>query len=132
MITEPLHRRIPARPEAIAGLRHEVLEYAEQAGVVDPFGVALAVSETVSNAVLHAYVESDGPGDIIIHVEADEELVLTVEDTGRGMRPRADSPGAGLGLPLVAHFADRFEVTDRPGGGTHICMAFPTGNDREN
>ena len=124
--TEPLHRTIPAKPECIAPLRREVQAYAEHAGVLDPFGVALAVSETVANAVLHAYVERDPPGDIVVHAEADRELVLTVDDDGRGMKPRPDSPGAGLGLPLVAHFAARFEVSDKPGGGTHVCMAFPT------
>lgn len=125
---EPLHRTIPARAEEIAPLRRAVLEYAEHVGVVDPFGVALAVSETVANAVLHAYIEADRPGDIVVHAEAedDHELVLTVQDAGRGMRPRPDSPGAGLGLPLVAHFAERFEVSDRPDGGTQVCMAFAT------
>jgi serine/threonine-protein kinase RsbW/stage II sporulation protein AB (anti-sigma F factor) len=123
---DPLHRTIPARAEEIAPLRAAVLEYARHVGVLDPFGVALAVSETVANAVLHAYIESDKPGDIVVHAEADGEFVLTVEDTGRGMRPRPDSPGAGLGLPLVAHFAARFEVCDRPRGGTQVCMAFPT------
>jgi serine/threonine-protein kinase RsbW len=126
----PLHRTIPARADMIAPLRREVQAFAQRAGVLDPYGVALALSETVANAVLHAYAGAERPGEIVVHAEADDELVLTVEDRGRGMRPRPDSPGAGLGLPLVAHFAARFEVSDRPDGGTHVCMAFPTARER--
>ena len=129
MEREPLHRTIPARADAIAPLRREVQAFAQRVGVIDPYAVALAVSETLANAVLHAYAGTD-PGEIVLHAEADGELVLTVDDHGCGMRPRPDSPGAGLGLPLVAHFAARFEVSDRPGGGTHVCMAFPTARER--
>ena len=45
-------------------------------------------------------------------------------DAGRGMTPRPDSPGAGLGLPLVASIAQRFDVQARSGGGTRLCMYF--------
>jgi serine/threonine-protein kinase RsbW/stage II sporulation protein AB (anti-sigma F factor) len=125
---EPLHRTIPARAEALAPLRHEVAEYARTVGVIDPFAVALAVSETVTNAILHAYVDAPAPGDVEIHAESVEDgegLRLTVVDHGRGMKPRTDSPGIGVGLPLVARFAKRFEVTDGPQGGTRVCMVFP-------
>ena len=37
-------------------------------------------------------------------------------DDGIGLRPRADSPGVGLGMPLIADLADRVEITGtRPG-----------------
>lgn len=126
MDPEPLQRTIPAQPEAIAPLRHEVQAYGVQLGVADPFGLALAVSETVTNAVLHAYVGAPTPGDIVIHAQREpgDGMRLIVSDEGSGMVPRPDSPGLGLGLPLVAHFAERFEVSDRPGGGTEICMVF--------
>jgi serine/threonine-protein kinase RsbW/stage II sporulation protein AB (anti-sigma F factor) len=122
-----LHRRIRADPEAIGPLRREVQRYAECVGVVDPFGVALAVSETVTNVVLHAYVGARQNGEIVVNAEREpgNGLRLTVCDSGRGMVPRPDSPGMGLGLPLAAHFAERFEVSDRPGGGTQVFMVFP-------
>jgi hypothetical protein len=40
------------------------------------------------------------------------------------MHPRADSPGAGLGLPLIAKVAESFSVSAPPGGGTEVSMTF--------
>jgi serine/threonine-protein kinase RsbW/stage II sporulation protein AB (anti-sigma F factor) len=124
---EPLHRTIPARAEELGALRHDVTEYARRLGVVDPFAVALAVSETVTNVIVHAYVDAPAPGEVEVRAEPvddGEALRLTVVDHGRGMRPRTDSPGIGAGLPLVARFAERFEVCDCPEGGTQVCMVF--------
>jgi anti-sigma regulatory factor (Ser/Thr protein kinase) len=89
--------------------------------------VRLAVSEAVSNVVVHGYREPP-PGDFTLRVEADgDELRVIVRDAGCGMQPRMDSPGAGLGLPLIAHVAETFSVTENPGGGTEVCMTFPLG-----
>jgi anti-sigma regulatory factor (Ser/Thr protein kinase) len=121
---EPLHRTVPARPEVIGQLRAELVDYAESAGVANPHGLALAVSETVTNVIVHAYVGLD-PGEIEVRAETRGGAVqLTISDHGRGMMPRPDSPGLGLGLPLIAHFSDRFEICDAPDGGTSIQMAF--------
>ena len=49
---------------------------------------------------------------------------MLVEDDGRGMVPRPDSPGLGLGLPLIATVSDRFETHTTPSGGTKLCMWF--------
>jgi serine/threonine-protein kinase RsbW/stage II sporulation protein AB (anti-sigma F factor) len=124
---EPLHKTVPARAEELAPLRHAVAEYARTVGVVDPFGVALALSETVSNAILHAYVDEPDTGDVEVHAEPTDEgesLRVTVVDHGRGMRPRDDSPGIGAGLPLVSRVAQRFDISEPPGGGTKVCMVF--------
>ena len=53
------------------------------------------------------------------------DLRVTVRDKGCGMAPRMDSPGAGLGLPLIASLADSFSVAAPPGGGTEVCMTLP-------
>jgi serine/threonine-protein kinase RsbW len=124
---EPLHRTIPARAEELAPLRRDVTEYARSIGAVDPFAVALALSETVSNAIVHAYVGEPTPGDVEVRAEATdagESLRLTVVDHGRGMIPRTDSPGIGAGLPLVSRVAKRFDIREAPDGGTQICMVF--------
>ena len=51
------------------------------------------------------------------------QLVIAVRDRGAGLRPRTDSPGLGLGLPLIASVANRVEVfDDEP--GTRLQMSF--------
>jgi serine/threonine-protein kinase RsbW len=86
--------------------------------------VRLAVSEAVSNVIVHGYRES-GNGAFTVAVEWEGgELCVTVRDTGCGMQPRMDSPGAGLGLPLIANLAETFTVIAPPGGGTEVRMTF--------
>ena len=90
------------------------------------FGIELAVSEACTNAIVHGY--ADGPAEIFT-VEAEllgEELCVIVRDRGRGMVPRPDSPGLGLGLPLISQMADRVEVRSPPegDGGVELCMIF--------
>jgi serine/threonine-protein kinase RsbW/stage II sporulation protein AB (anti-sigma F factor) len=124
-----LVRRFTARPDQIAGVRRDVRDYARENGAADPNAVALAVTEAITNAIVHAYVDAPEPGEIEVTVQRgpDDALEILVCDDGRGMLPRPDSPGIGLGLPLVASLAERFEVQARAGGGTSVLMAFATG-----
>lgn len=86
----------------------------------------LAVSEAVSNVIVHGYRQTPESGNFTVSVEWDLDLLwVTVRDHGCGMQPRMDSPGAGLGLPLIANVTDSFSVTDLPEGGTEVCMTFP-------
>jgi anti-sigma regulatory factor (Ser/Thr protein kinase) len=130
MTPPALVRRFKAQPDWIAPIRHEVRGVAREHGAVDPDAVALAVSEAITNAIVHAYVDVAKPGDIEVVVQRLPEnggLEILVSDEGRGMMPRPDSPGIGLGLPLVATLAERFEVQTRDGGGTRVLMGFATG-----
>jgi serine/threonine-protein kinase RsbW len=116
----------PAEPEHVGPARRLVSAAARRAGAKDPVldAVRLAVSEAVSNVVVHGYRDSPD-GAFTVAVEwADDELSVTVRDEGCGMQPRADSPGAGLGLPLIANLAESFSVTAPPGGGTEVTMTF--------
>lgn len=54
----------------------------------------------------------------------DEELVCIVSDNGHGFRTRADSPGLGLGLPMIAAVTASMMVTVAEAGGTQLSMAF--------
>ena len=86
--------------------------------------VRLAVSEAVSNVIVHGYRDS-GNGAFTVAIEwEDGELRVSVRDDGCGMQPRADSPGSGLGLPLIANLAETFTVIAPPGGGTEVNMTF--------
>jgi anti-sigma regulatory factor (Ser/Thr protein kinase) len=125
-----LVRRFTARPEEIAAARHDVRDCVARNGAANPDAIALAVTEAITNAVVHAYVDAPEPGEIEVIVQRlpDEGgLEILVCDEGLGMMPRTDSPGLGLGLPLVATLAERFEIEARTGGGTRVLMAFATG-----
>ena len=121
-------RTVPAVPANVASLRHAVVGLAEAAGAPDPVrtDLALAVGEACANVVVHAYPPGDiGPLIVQATVVEDREIVVTIVDQGQGMTPRPDSPGLGLGLPLIANLSDRLEIQDGPDGvGTQVEMVF--------
>jgi anti-sigma regulatory factor (Ser/Thr protein kinase) len=87
--------------------------------------VELAVSEAVSNVVMHAYKGRDEHGDARITVRAiGGEVEVVVADTGIGMGPRPDSPGLGVGLPLIEGLTEHYDARPAPGGGTELHMRF--------
>ncbi len=91
----------------------------------------VAVSEAVSNAVLHAY---DGPGEggVVMEVRV-EAGAVTVEVTDRG-RGIADVDAAraaeystleghlGLGFAFMEAMSDRLEVESGPSHGTRVRL----------
>jgi serine/threonine-protein kinase RsbW/stage II sporulation protein AB (anti-sigma F factor) len=120
---------LAAVPESIRAIRTAIADVAVQAGA-SPATVAairLAVSEAVTNAVRHAYDEGSVSGEIraCARVEHDGEdlLVVAVSDDGPGLRPRPDSPGLGLGLPLIAQSARSMDIINGDPGAT-VCMRF--------
>lgn len=122
-----LHRTLPAMPEAVPALRRAAVQFAAGLGAGDSVvdGVRLAVSEAVSNVILHAYPDREEPGPVELTAALDgAELLVTVRDEGSGMSPRIDSPGLGLGLPLIAQTAHSLEVRPAPSGGTEMRMSF--------
>ena len=88
----------------------------------DVDAVRLAASEAASNAVIHAYREQVGDLRLRARIE-DGELLVVIADEGVGLAPRTDSPGLGLGLPIMAHVSERFEIVSGP-DGTEIHLAF--------
>jgi anti-sigma regulatory factor (Ser/Thr protein kinase) len=85
--------------------------------------VRLAASEALTNCVLHAYDGHPGP----IHVHAavvSGELWILISDDGRGLQPRADRSGLGLGLGLISQVSDDFAITTRASGGTEVRIRF--------
>jgi anti-sigma regulatory factor (Ser/Thr protein kinase) len=123
----PYEQCLPAAPENVARLRHGVTRFARDAGASERLRrkVALAVSEACTNAVVHAY-RRGAPGSVAVRAERREAcLRVEVVDEGDGLRPRAESPGVGLGTPLMAILADRLEITDNPvGHGTVVRLEF--------
>ena len=125
-----LHRSVPAIPQAVTALRRAAGQFATGLGAGDSVvdGVRLAVSEAVTNVILHAYPDREEPGPVELTAALDgAELLVTVRDEGMGMSPRIDSPGLGLGLPLVGRIATRVDITAPVGGGTLVSMFFSLG-----
>ena len=54
----------------------------------------------------------------------DGRIAVHIHDDGMGLVPRPDSPGLGLGLCLMAHETDHFEIRKTPGGGTEVVLHF--------
>lgn len=126
-----LHESFPGTPRSVAEIRRAVAEVAGRCGMSPQQvqGVRLAVSEAASNAVVHAY--ADRPGEIAVDArEEGGELVVTIRDDGGGVVPRPDSPGLGLGLPLIVALTTRMEICN--GEHTEVLMAFacPAGERR--
>ena len=119
----------PSTPPGVGAMRREVAAFARRAGMDEDgtSAVRLAVSEAATNAVVHAYRESRGHLHVRARVDGDE-LVVVVCDTGSGLAPRPDSPGLGLGMPLMATVTRRFHI-ESTGQGTEVHMAFGLGPD---
>jgi anti-sigma regulatory factor (Ser/Thr protein kinase)/ABC-type transporter Mla MlaB component len=114
--------------EAVGPLRRALTRWTVDAGADQRTqeAVAIAGSEAITNAVVHAYMNDPEPGTVGVagEVQDFERLHITVSDEGSGMQPRADSPGLGLGLPLIAQLAEAVDIDSRPGTGTRIAMDF--------
>ena len=114
----------PATP---ARAREAVREFAaEQGADTDTLAaVELCVSEAVNNAVLHAYRKLGRRGPVEVEARRpDGYLCVYVRDQGSGLRRRQDSPGLGLGLPLINQTAKELDVRSQPSGGTELLMRF--------
>ena len=113
-------------PDNVRVLRREIRDYAERSGMAPARAqdLTLAVSEIVSNAVLHAYRDGSD-GTITVGAELiEDDVVIRIVDDGVGMSPRSDSPGAGMGLMIADTLADRMQVERPSCGGTTVRMTF--------
>lgn len=123
---------LPAVPSNVGQLRRRAVAFAAAAGASDEMtdAVALAVSETVTNAVMHAYVGTE-PGLVSVRCRAEgDRVIVEVMDSGNGIAARADSPGVGHGLATVGALAQTLEIVTRPDtAGTIVTMSFaPAGH----
>jgi anti-sigma regulatory factor (Ser/Thr protein kinase) len=118
-------RRVGAEPAIVGDLRTAVVAFAREAGFEDTGQIALAVSEAITNVVVHAYAGSSDAGDVrVVACDEPDRLVVVVRDYGAGMLPRADSPGLGLGLPLISTMTDELQIEAASGAGTLLRMHF--------
>lgn len=118
---------LDATPQAVPESRRRAVGFVSEAAGSKEVAqaIALAVSETVTNAVIHAY-DSQDPGPVRISCHADgERFVVEVVDEGAGIWLRQDSPGVGHGLAMVGAVAQALTIAPGPEGrGTAVSMAF--------
>ena len=127
-----LELSLPAVPASCPRARHEVTAAVQGLGVAAA-AVQLAVSEAVTNVVLHAYrdaKEGTEAGRIHLNVTAGAaDVWVLVADDGVGMRPRDDSPGVGLGLAVIASASDELSIVEGE-PGTRVSMRFASRKPR--
>ena len=94
--------------------------------------VKTAVSEAVTNAIIHGYQDEEQQVELVCDKEG-RQLVVTVEDHGIGienveeaMQPfytsKPNLERSGMGFSFMEAFMDKIEVVSRPGEGTKVVM----------
>jgi serine/threonine-protein kinase RsbW len=123
---------LPARAENVAVVRHAFGGLGDALDLPDQVlaDVKLAVTEACTNVVVHAYPDAEGPLEVAASLR-DGRLSVVVRDEGRGILPRADSPGLGLGLPLIATLAETLELGTGDDDRTEVRMTFRIDPDDE-
>ena len=94
--------------------------------------IKTAVSEAVTNCIVHAYPDSIGRVTMRLRIIDGGTLEISVKDTGRGIEDvaRAREPlfttggeeRSGMGFTIMESFTDRLGVRSRPGRGTTVTM----------
>ncbi|MCL2195568.1 MAG: anti-sigma F factor [Oscillospiraceae bacterium] len=94
--------------------------------------IKTAVSEAVTNAIVHAYPDTTGKITLWAGIYVDGYFRVMVKDQGRGIediklarQPLYSSLGderAGLGFAVMESFMDSLRVRSTPGKGTTITM----------
>lgn len=95
--------------------------------------IKTAVSEAVTNCIVHAYPDRIGTVVLTIAVYPGREVHITVTDKGVGILdiPQAMEPlfttgnpeeRSGLGFAVMQSFMDKVKVTSKPGKGTKVLL----------
>lgn len=130
--TRWLELQLPSVPENVGIARVAVAALAGQL----PFTLSeleeikVAVSEAVTNAVVHGYGHPHG----VVTIRAEHDgvrLLVEIADTGRGIADveqarqpafSTDPERMGMGFAFMEAFMDRVEVESAPGRGTVVRM----------
>jgi stage II sporulation protein AB (anti-sigma F factor) len=94
--------------------------------------IRTAVSEAVTNAIVHGYDDTEG----IVTMECllySDHVEIIIEDFGKGIKDiaqaktplfttRPDLERSGMGFTVMETFMDSLEVESEPGKGTKIRM----------
>ncbi|PRR83949.1 anti-sigma F factor [Clostridium vincentii] len=95
--------------------------------------VKTAVSEAVTNSIIHGY---EGKNEGIVFIEAEllqNEITIIISDLGKGIKDvdkareplytsRPDLERSGMGFTVMETFMDSIEITSAEGEGTRIIL----------
>ena len=94
--------------------------------------IRTAVSEAVTNAIVHAYPDEIGIIRMKVRILEGDKLEIIVSDKGRGipdlqqaMEPLFTTGGeerSGMGFTIMESFTDWLRVESEPGKGTTVTM----------
>ena len=94
--------------------------------------IKTAVSEAVTNSIVHAYPDSLGRIAMRLRIIKGSTLEISVRDWGRGiadveqaMTPLFSTGGeerSGMGFTILGSFMDKLKVRSSPGRGTTVTM----------
>ena len=94
--------------------------------------IKTAVSEAVTNAIVHAY--NHGKGDITMEAEIIDRTIhinifdsgIGIDDIDRALEPfyttKPDDERSGMGFTIMQSFMDKVEVKSQKGLGTKVYM----------
>ncbi len=95
--------------------------------------IKTAVSEAVTNAIVHGYADRLGTININGRLYPDGKLVLNIKDRGRGIEDIAQAmeplfttgnaeERSGMGFTVMEAFMDKVKVTSKMGMGTTVTL----------
>ena len=94
--------------------------------------VKTAVSEAVTNCIVHAYPDTLGPITMRLRIFPDRTMEILVKDSGVGIpdveqarQPLFTTGGeerSGMGFTIMESFMDAMKVRSRPGRGTTVTL----------
>lgn len=95
--------------------------------------IKAAVSEAVTNCIVHGYRDTIGDIDLTLRIIGDDTLYIKITDKGVGisdveqaMQPMfttsPDGERAGLGFAVMESFTDTLKVRSKPNRGTAVTM----------
>lgn len=129
-----MHLLIPARSENESFARVVVGAFVARLNptIEEIADIKTAVSEAVTNAIVHAYAGGQGVISIDAAIEGDAVEITVgddgcgIDDVAKAMEPfyttRADEERSGMGFAVMQSFMDDIQVRSAPGEGTCVRM----------
>ena len=96
--------------------------------------IKCAVSEAVTNAIVHGYRDSPGEITLTMKLTDQREFIAEIRDKGCGiediemaMRPLyttdKENERSGMGFTIIENFMDSLKVISSPGKGTKVTIS---------